>query len=244
MGELRESFLDWRDMVEVRTWEQLWNVAELKYAIGVDLGQRQDHTALTVVERVVELGETDRVTWMRERKENYNVRYVSRLPLGTEYREVVHRVRWLVQRPELAGRTVVVVDATGVGVPVVEMLRAAQLGVNMHAVTITSGGSETYGGGAGPAMWRVPKRDLVAAVAMLLEERKLRISGKMPMKDALVREMMNFRAEVRPSGGVVYESWRERDHDDMVLAVALACWWLRREAGVVKYDMFGRKPLF
>lgn len=32
------------------------------------------------------------------------------------------------------------------------------------------------------------------------------------------------RAKTLPSGGDSYEAARERDHDDIVLAVALACW--------------------
>jgi hypothetical protein len=36
--------------------------------------------------------------------------------------------------------------------------------------------------------------------------------------------MLQFRAKTQPSGADTYESARERDHDVVVLAVALACW--------------------
>jgi hypothetical protein len=31
-----------------------------------------------------------------------------------------------------------------------------------------------------------------------------------------------------------YEHWHESDHDDLVLATALACWWLRRRKSVLR----------
>jgi hypothetical protein len=36
--------------------------------------------------------------------------------------------------------------------------------------------------------------------------------------------MASFRAAVKLSGGAEVMDWRERDHDDLVLAVALAAW--------------------
>ena len=62
----------------------------------------------------------------------------------------------------MAGQVAVVVDATGVGAPVVEMLRGARLGCEICAVTITSGDRENET----PSGWNVPKQDLIAAMPM------------------------------------------------------------------------------
>ena len=68
---------------------------------------------------------------------------------------------------EVRGHCALVVDATGVGAPVVDMLRAARLGCEMS-------GGDDYGRGAGAArpggVWNVPKRDLMAGVQVLLEQ--------------------------------------------------------------------------
>ena len=50
--------------------------------------------------------------------------HVERMPLGMTYPRVVARVCEVIERPELRGRCELVVDATGVGAPVVEMLVA------------------------------------------------------------------------------------------------------------------------
>ena len=67
------------------------------------------------------------------------VRFAERMALGTPYPKVVERVRQIVQSDELAGNCALAVDATGVGAPVVDMLRAARLGCELTAITITGG---------------------------------------------------------------------------------------------------------
>jgi len=45
------------------------------------------------------------------------------------------------------------------------------------------------------------------------------------LANVLTEELQTFRAKVTAeSGHVSFEHWRERDHDDVVLALALACW--------------------
>ena len=47
----------------------------------------------------------------------------------------------------------------------------------------------------------------------------------MKAAEVLVRELSTFRAKVNiATGNESFEAWRSRDHDDMVLAVALAAW--------------------
>src|SRR5215217_1060096 len=109
--------------------------------VGVDLGQRRDPTALAVVERRERLtGETDPVTWERRREVQVSVRHLERLALGTSYVNVAACVGELVRRPELAGRCTMVVDATGVGAAVMDLIRAQRIpGCTIVPVTITGG---------------------------------------------------------------------------------------------------------
>jgi hypothetical protein len=39
-----------------------------------------------------------------------------------------------------------------------------------------------------------------------------------------VKELESFRVKITASAHETFEAWRERDHDDLVLAVALAAW--------------------
>lgn len=177
------------------------------FYIGVDLGQRQDNTAIAVVERPEE--DSRRVyNALAPLPSRLWVRKVERVALGTPYPLVVGRIREIVRG--LAARCAVVVDGTGVGGPVVDMLRAAELGCELTAVTITGGERETGTG------WRVgvPKTDLIASVQLALEKGELRIARRMDGVGSLVRELIDTRVTGH--------------HDDLVIALALACWKARR----------------
>ncbi len=87
--------------------------------MGVDLGQAQDPTAIAVAE-------------MREPE--IHVRHLERLPLGTPYPKVIERVAAIVET--LPGADLLV-DATGVGRPVIDQMR--ETGLEPVPVTITGG---------------------------------------------------------------------------------------------------------
>ena len=44
----------------------------------------------------------------------------------------------------------------------------------------------------------------------------------------LVRELQNFQVKLTAAANETFGVWREGQHDDLVLAVALACWWAER----------------
>jgi len=178
--------------------------------IGVDVGQRNDYTAVAVL-----IGPTlaglDRV-----RQEDYN--------------DVAERVAGLLERPGLADATVVL-DETGVGVAVGDLLakalRGRGRGGRLLRVTITNGLKTT----TVPGGFHVPKRDLVTAVALALEGGRLIIPSALPMSGTLVEELANFKVTVSAGGHDSYGAgadWREGNHDDLVLALALAVWYRDR----------------
>ena len=117
-----------------------------------------------------------------------------------------------------------VVDETGVGNPVVDMLRRAGLGCEICPVTITSGAREHQVG----ASWNVPKQDLVAGVQVLLEQGDLKIAKKLKQAGALMKELMDFKMRQSDSGRLRFGADGSGEHDDLAIALALACWRARR----------------
>jgi hypothetical protein len=188
--------------------------------VGLDLGLRQDFSAVAVVERVERAQ-----AWLSPDFRCMQVRYLERLPLGTPYARVVRRVREIMQHQALVGKAGrLVVDATGVGAPVVEMLRAVRPALRVTAVTITSG-EQAHGRGE---EWHVPKKDLMAGLQVLLEDGQLKIHRKLHEAAALVRELTDIRLSPRSGGRVGMGADGYGEHDDLALAVALACWRARR----------------
>ena len=154
------------------------------------------------------------------------MRHLERVPLGTPYTHVVRRIVEVTQMREIAGRCTVVVDATGVGAPVVDLLKEARLDAELVPVMITAGEHPAKSQG----WWNVPKRDLVTRVQVMLEERELEIAAALTERRKLVEELMGMRRGFGRSGRAVFGAVG-KGHDDLVLAVALACW--RASAGTV-----------
>jgi hypothetical protein len=180
------------------------------YYVGLDLGQAQDPAAIAVVERMALTLE---------------VRYLERVALGTPYPGVVARVRRIVEDDELLGQCALAVDGTGVGAPVVDMLRAARLDCEISAVTITGGDREHRAG----QISYVPKRDLIAGVQVLLERGELKIAKNLKETGALVRELADMRITwAARSGRMRLGADGGGEHDDLAIALALACWRAKR----------------
>jgi hypothetical protein len=184
------------------------------HVIGLDLATRVDFTAACVLESAdVELSGDSQETAQR-----YVCRFLRRWPRGTSYTKIIDDVDRLVRRPPLAD-PLLCVDATGVGQAVVDVIREAHLPAQLKPVIITAGCDTHFENWT----WRVPKRELVGVLQLLLQSGRLRI-GRVPERDTLVRELQTFRVKITAALNETFESWRERDHDDLVLATALACW--------------------
>src|SRR5260370_23048349 len=118
-----------------------------RFFVGFDLGQSRDHSALAVVERdEISVGEMDYATYERPRVRRFRMQFLERLALGTPYQTVVERVRQVVRQRPLMGRCTLVMDATGVGAPVLDLLRVANLGGGIVPVNLTGGERESQSG--------------------------------------------------------------------------------------------------
>jgi len=205
---------------------------EPEYIIGVDLGKQHDFTAICVAERraVRVDGEPNQPARFAGGVGRYDIVHLER-HRGEPYTALPGRLRDLLGainrahggRQRGPAKTTLVVDQTGVGVAVVDVLRAA--GLEPVAVTITGGDATTRGA---DRSWRVPKRELVGAVQVLLQGRRLRVAAELAHAPTLVAEFQNFKAAISLTGHDSYgagSDWREGNHDDLVLAVALAAWY-------------------
>ena len=184
------------------------------FFVGLDLGQANDYTALSVLEKIREPGIRDAI---------YHVRHLERVR-NVPYPQIVSKVSDMIRTPPLAGNAALVVDATGVGAPVVDLFR--QAGLNPVGVLIHGGDKATHEG----TSWRVPKRNLAATLQVLFQSGRLKISSKLPLASTMQSELMNFKVKIDPrTAHDSYSAWREADHDDLVLSVALAAWWAEME---------------
>jgi hypothetical protein len=130
-------------------------------------------------------------------------------------------LRALLVTPPLP-RSLLAVDQTGVGRPVVRLLRdglRGQVACLFVPVTITSGYATAVGEEAGIL---VPRKELVGALQVLLQARRLVIPRGLPDAGLLVKELENFKIKHAAAKEDDLAAWRDGAHDDLVLAVVPA----------------------
>jgi hypothetical protein len=192
-----------------------------KWIVGLDLGQSMDFTAMVTLHRTTKRGE-------KKPCRDYTCPHVKRWPLGTTYPAIVADLA--VMLAKLPDRPTLVVDGTGCGRPVVDMIRKAALPVRQLAPVIITAGATA---GRVGAYRTVPKRDLVGATMAVMHAGRLHIAREMPEAEALVKELRAFTAKITTASGEKYENdWRVAPHDDIILALALALEHDKARAGL------------
>jgi len=198
------------------------------YVIGLDLGQVGDPTAMAVTRQLL-------TTCGEEQMLLYEIPMVERLPLGMSYPDQVdYVVECLLAIPVPRGWPTasigdaamvlphyrLVIDNTGVGRPVGDLFAKALRGI--IRVTMTHGFVVHT---PAPDEYTVPKRVLVSALQVALQERRVKVARSLPEAATLVKEAHNFQYHLAAkTGDDTYGAWREGKHDDVLFATALAVW--------------------
>jgi hypothetical protein len=168
-----------------------------------------------------------------------HLRHLERYPLRTPYTTIADGVVALVRSEALnsdeydsaRGRVAkpkveLLVDKTGVGRGVTDILK--ERGLRFTGVVIHGGESSHLSDGA----YHVPKKDLVAALEVPFDSERLKVAEGLELWGVLKEELQSFRRKQNPkTSHVSFEHWRESDHDDLVLAAALACWGVAGRRG-------------
>lgn len=206
------------------------------FYLGLDLGQAADYSALAVVEEPIfcpqlggwvsggaltpELRDIYPRAWhlwaaQAPTKPPLWLRSLMRYPLRTPYPEIVADV---VRRLGTAPRddAELVIDGTGVGAAVVDMFRYSALPFKPYSVIITGGVQQDFN--------HVPKRDLIGALQVAIQTRRLEPSQHTKEIETFLSEMQTYAIKLTNTGHDTYNARGDSQHDDLVLAVALAVW--------------------
>src|SRR5262245_37692652 len=203
-----------------------------RFAVGCDLAQANDWTAVSIVEH--KAGALDyNPEWERHcglgarpqvKAAYFDLRHLERVR-GLSYVDIVDRLKTMMATPPLCGdgrtpSSELVVDATGVGRGVCDLISDA--GLSFTGVIITGGIETTHAQGN---FWHVSKLDLVSRLDGKLHSGALRIAAALTEAPNLAEELKNFRRAVSASGRATFGA-RATAHDDLVLSCALAIWLL------------------
>ncbi len=178
-----------------------------EYFLGLDLGRKRDHSALVILERSLKAINTRFVDAYTKWSETRQVRYARQFKLGMSYGDLTQEVARVYRSVERLGTATLVFDQTGVGDAVDELIRENLRGAQVEGVVIT----------------QEIKRDIYAAIETALEKRDLRIAENCHSSKELKQELLTV--EIRRIGqGYKYGAFESGAHDDLVMALGLACW--------------------
>lgn len=172
------------------------------YYLGLDLGQRRDHSALVVLESKLELtGEFDHAHYIHLTETRLRVHHAERFPLGFPYLRLISILRDLFDQLPPSEK-VLLIDAAGPGAPLTELIVRSDLDAEFVPITITPG-SDAHGR-------NISRRALLSNLRILFEAGYLHLS---PKHTDLLTELRTVQIDGHQS-----------QHDDLVMALALAAW--------------------
>jgi hypothetical protein len=177
-------------------------VSRMTVALGWDIAQTVDSSIIAVVE-------------YDGNPAMYWVRRIVKLAKGMPYDQQVAAVKELFfqyKNPTL------LIDRTGVGLPICDMIVAG--GLNPVQVSLTAGDVLTR---PGPGKINLPKKDLVASITKVIQERRLKVVFGCENAGLFKSELKNFQLKVSASGHNTYNA-AQGSHDDTITAVGLCLW--------------------
>ena len=199
------------------------NIPSTNYYLGLDCGQAQDYSALSI---------------LRQEGERYHVVHLERLPLDMPYPQQIEKVyQFMNKKPLNRANKTLAIDYTGVGRPVVDQAR--DRGLNPIGIAISGGNAVNWSGDRTTAS--VPKRDLVSTMQIFAQNDRLKVASSLRFGQALAEELASFKVKIDiKTAHDSYGSWREGSHDDLILATAIALWTAenlnaRQNIAIIRY---------
>ncbi len=202
--------------------------------VAVDLGKDQDHAAIGAIERT--------------HRELDVLRFLERPPLKTAYTILARRIIAVATNPLLGDDVDMVIDATGLGSPVVDVIREELFGEHTLAMSVDAAREVAQrekrrvlprlvpiviGSGLHPTVdalgyQHVPKSVLVSAMQVAVQNETIKAAEGLAHAKQLEGELRAFREKMTKAGNRQYAAEKERDHDDLVMMLIIGEWWSRR----------------
>lgn len=181
-----------------------------EHFIGLDLAQQVDFSAYAVLTAMTHYADTrDPVYQNYPKTELLRLRDADLCPLGLEYSKIPSVVYQIRRALGWDLNVTLAVDASGPGLPVVEMIKASGPQVEVQSYTIVPGG-------AGLNMRKgdhtIGRQTLLSNLRVALETRALRFPGNLSRRQQLVDQILDASIDGTTAN----------THDDLVFALALA----------------------
>jgi hypothetical protein len=179
-----------------------------KFIAGLSRGLANDYTTLAVVATFGEY----------EINKRYNLRLLERFK-GISSEKLVEQVMAFINKKPLKENTSIAVDVAGFGKTLVDTFAKTKLQYVMVSVT------EDDAVISEEVNHRVSKKELISNLQFLFISERLRVKQDLPLSNIFIKELLGYRLKNTSQDHENQRVSKERNHDDLVFALALACWY-------------------
>ena len=196
---------------------------ERDFLVGLSVGQGSQPSAVAVLERLPPPCAGER--------HSFACRYLRRWPpASTGYPTLVADLTAMLNGTVLAGANLVVEAGPSIRA-VLALLWKHRLRARLRPVEVKASAEDTYVDG----LWRVSKASLIETTRAILQEERLVFDEQMPPEvrastpsaQTIYHALLTYPYNKTPVANDAFAS-REGADDDLILSVALACWFGER----------------
>lgn len=211
-----------------------------EYLILIDPGKKRDPTAIMVMRDNIKIVDgSQRMGTPDKIQHFYEIIHMDKV-LDTRFTEVCRIVGVITEHKDIKNNHDLVVDGTGIGEVVIDIMRENLLvpvpivftGPGQVREVFSSFGKVFGSGFAGAKVLKeihVPKEDLVSAGQNIIQQGRLGIAPGLKFEDDFKRQLLMFRGKVNENKrNISYNANTEEDHDDLVVCFLMGAWWFTR----------------
>jgi len=190
-----------------------------RFLVGLDIAQAQDKNAYSIMldERLPFYDDNGRQELSKRRREIVHAEHIPAM----SYVDLAQVVRNLMRDKAIAGRSYLVVDASGVGRAFCDLLNTRN--VQHTRVQMVAGEGENETKERGTTFNNVGKTRLLSVMNSAIHTGDLQI-GAFQARELLQQELESFEADVGASGRVKIEGGTDFGHADIAISASLAFW--------------------
>lgn len=209
-----------------------------EYLVVCDIAKAPDADIIQVYHITPKLIPGSRATGRPDKIVRYADLVYVRKTVTQDYADFVRSVCLVCATPAILGNYTLIVDGTGVGSPVVSMMRESGLAPIPIIFTSGAGWHEEYekiSTMSGQSTFRmfqklmVSKEEMTQSAIVIMQQGRLRISADLPqmLKDDIRKQLIKFTGKVNErTKKVAYENLTDQDHDDQVVCILMAAFWM------------------
>jgi hypothetical protein len=216
--------LSFREPLSQSDWDLILHQAnrppDPDFLVGLSVGQGLQPTGVAILERLMPSDPGGSKTYL--------CRYLRRWrPPDTAYPVLVSKLNDMLRDAPLKGSDLIVEAGPGVRA-VLSLLNKHRLPARIQPVEIKASAEDGYIEG----LWRVTKATVIETTRQVLQEDRLVFDDRMPPKvmattpsaQTIYHALLTYPYNKTPASNDAFAS-REGADDDLILVVALACWF-------------------